>query len=670
MNDCWKGELKVCGICGEININQPGVQADVMKRMCDVMAYRGPDDQGMVFIRGDRSVETGPSGWSLPVDDGFEVALGHRRLSIIDLSPAGHQPMSNEDGTIWIVFNGEIYNFPELKEELEKKGHLFRSKSDTETIVHGYEEWDVACLKRFRGMFAFAIWDGRRRRLFLARDRLGKKPLVYWMRNGHFIFASEMKSILQAPEVGRRVNLRALHSYLALQYVPCPEGIFEGIQKLPPAHFLLYEPSGGVKVEKYWNLDFSPVEKKKEDLRELCWQIRTGLEESVRLRMISDVPLGAFLSGGIDSSIIVGLMAKQSTAPVKTFSIGFDEPEFDELSYARIISRRFATDHHEFVVRPDAIDILNKLVWHFNEPFADSSAIPTYYVAKMTKDFVTVVLTGDAGDENFAGYGRYRRAKWVATFTKLPESLRKTLMPALLRKCASLHWREKTFTRLADFMEGLTGDQARNYAEQVKIFNGKEMDNLYSDEMRGHVKRIDPFGFLVDAFQEAKTDDLVDKLLHLDIHSYLPEDLLVKVDIATMANSLEARVPFLDHTFMESVAAIPSHLKLRGTQSKFILKQAFADLLPEIVLNRKKMGFGVPVSRWFREELKGYVYDVLLDERTLRRGYFKRDAIQRLLDEHVGLRNDHSAKIWALLFLETWFRVFIDREGEGVSLHA
>jgi asparagine synthase (glutamine-hydrolysing) len=641
-----------------------------MKRMCDVMAYRGPDDEGAVFLGGNRIVETGKSGpWPSNEND-FDVALGHRRLSIIDLSPAGHQPMSNEDGTIWIVFNGEIYNFPELKGELEKKGHRFRSKSDTEAIVHGYEEWGVACLNRFRGMFAFAIWDGKRRRLFLARDRLGKKPLVYWMENGHFIFASEIKSILQAPEVERRVNLRALHRYLALQYVPCPESIFEGIRKLPPAHYLLYESSGGVKVEQYWTLDFSPVRKRKEDLRELCDQIRTGLEESVNLRLISDVPLGAFLSGGIDSSIIVGLMAKRSASPVKTFSIGFDEAEFDELSYARIISKRFGTEHHEFVVRPNAIEILNKLAWHYNEPFADSSAIPTYYVAKMTREFVKVVLTGDAGDENFAGYGRYRRAKWVSWFTRLPEMIRKACLPVLLKTCASLHWREKTFTRLADFMEGLSEDQARNYGEQVKIFNRSEMDDLYTEEMGAHVKRVDPFAFLMDQWQEAKTDDLVDKLLHLDIHSYLPEDLLVKMDIATMANSLEARVPFLDHEFMEFAAAIPSHLKLKGAQSKFILKQAFADLLPKEVVNRKKMGFGVPVSRWFRHELKDYVYDILLDERTLRRGYFKRVGIQRLLEEHVDLRNDHSAKLWALLFLETWFRVFIDREGEGASFHA
>jgi asparagine synthase (glutamine-hydrolysing) len=309
-------------------------------------------------------------------------------------------------------------------------------------------------------------------------------------------------------------------------------------------------------------------------------------------------------------------------------------------------------------------------VWHYNEPFADSSAIPTYYVAKMTKDFVKVVLTGDAGDENFAGYPRYLRSKWVASFTRLPEKMRKDLMPRLIRGCSSFHLKEKTFNRLADFMEGLSGDQARNYAEQVKIFNGKEKNGLYTEEMADHLKGVDPLVFLVDKYHEVKTDDLLEKLLYLDIQSYLPEDLLVKVDIATMANSLEARVPFLDHKFMELVAGIPSHFKLKGSKTKFILKRAFADLLPDVVLKRKKMGFGVPVARWFRNELKDYVYDVLLDDRTFRRGYFKKESIKRLLDEHVALRNDHSAKIWALLFLETWFRVFIDREGEGVSLHA
>jgi asparagine synthase (glutamine-hydrolysing) len=641
-----------------------------MKRMCDVMAYRGPDDEGAVFLGENRIVEIGRSSlWPSNKND-FEVALGHRRLSILDLSPMGHQPMTNEDRTIWIVFNGEIYNFLELKGELETKGHRFRSRSDTEVILHAYEEWGVDCLKGFRGMFAFAIWDGKRKQLFLARDRLGKKPLVYWIEKNRILFASEIKSLLQAPGIERKVNLQALHHYLTFQYIPSPESIFEGIKKLPPAHYLLYDSAGNTKIERYWTLQFSPGQKKERTLPEICDMIRTELEESVKLRLISDVPLGAFLSGGIDSSIVVGIMSKLSGCPVKTFSIGFEEGEFDELSYARLISKRFATDHHEFVVRPNAIEILNKLVWHYNEPFADSSAIPTYYVAKMTKDFVKVVLTGDAGDENFAGYGRYLRSKWVASFTRLPKKLRTGLMPTFLRRCSSLGWREKTLNRLADFMEGLSEDQALNYAEQIKIFNGMEKNDLYTEQLAKELEHVDPLAYLVEKYREVKTDDPLERLLYLDIHSYLPEDLLVKVDIATMANSLEARVPFLDHRFMEGVAAIPSHLKLKGGTTKFILKRAFSDLLPEEVLNRKKMGFGVPVSRWFRKELKGYVYEVLMDERTIRRGYFEKESIRRLLDEHVALRYDHSAKIWALLFLETWFRVFIDREGEGVSLHA
>lgn len=655
----------MCGICGEISFKSKDIKAEIVKKMCNVLAHRGPDDEGMVCIKGNRCVEMSKStGW-VSSNSGFEVALGHRRLSIIDLSEAGHQPMANEDQLIWIVFNGEIYNFLELKEDLEKKGHRFRSKSDTEVILHAYEEWDVDCLQRFRGMFAFAIWDGKRKRLFLARDRLGKKPLVYWRGNGYLLFASEIKSLLQVPRVERKVNLHALHSYLTFQYVPSPDSIFEGINKLPPAHYLLFDSTGHVKIERYWTLRFSPSNKKKVSFQDMCEGIRSELEESVRHRLISDVPLGAFLSGGVDSSTVVGIMAKLSGTPVKTFSIGFEEKEFDELSYARIISERFGTEHHEFVVRPNAIEILNKLVWHYNEPFADVSAIPTYYVARMTREFVKVVLTGDAGDENFAGYGRYLRSKWVSWFTWLPKKVRRGLIPDLLRGFSRFPWKQKTFNRLAEFMEELSENQARNYGEQMRIFSGIGKNHLYTKEMARQLVEIDSIKFLIDKYDEVETDDLLEKLLYIDIHSYLPEDLLVKVDIATMANSLEARVPFLDHKFMEHVAGIPSHLKLKGTTSKFILKRAFSDLLPEAILKRKKMGFGVPLARWFRNELKDYVYEILLDDCTIRRGYFKKESVQRLLDDHVALRYDHSPKIWALLFLETWFRVFLDREGDG-----
>lgn len=656
----------MCGICGEIDFYNKGIRPEPVKRMCDVLAHRGPDDQGMVLIRGNQYFEIKEPSELTSCRNGFEVALGHRRLSIIDLSKAAHQPMCNENGSVWIVFNGEIYNFQDLRKGLEKNGHLFKSHSDTEVILHAYEEWDVDCLNRFRGMFAFAIWDSNLNRLFLARDRLGEKPLVYFHKNGRFMFASEIKAILQAPGLERKVNLYALHHYLTYQYVPSPDTIFEGMKKLPPAHYLLYDYSGNMSIEQYWKLNFTPIQNTYDDLSELCDRIRTKLEESVKLRLISDVPVGAFLSGGVDSSLIVGMMAKLSGKPVKTFSIGFEEKDFDELSYAKLVSDHFATEHHEFVVRPNAIEILPKLVWHYNEPFADSSAIPTYYVASMTKDYVKVVLTGDAGDENFAGYGRYLRSKWVALFTKIPEKVRKDLMPAFLRIFSYFHWKEKTLNRLADFMESLSVDQARNYAEQIKIFNAKEKGDIYTEGFTKNLENIDPLDFLLQKYEEVEADDLLDKLLYVDINTYLPEDLLVKMDIATMANSLEARVPFLDHKFMELVAGIPSHLKLKGSTNKFILKKAFSDLLPEAILKRKKMGFGVPVSRWFRKELKGYVYEILLDRKALNRGYFRERAIQRLLDDHIALRYDHSAKIWALLILEIWFRVFMDREGDVV----
>ena len=450
----------MCGICGEINFNN-SVRIEPIRRMCRVLTHRGPDDEGMVFIKGNQYFEV-KNSLEFPLGkNGFEVALGHRRLSIIDLSSAAHQPMCNEDGTVWIVFNGEIYNFQEIREILVKKGHFFKSRSDTEVILHSYEEWGVECLSHFRGMFAFAIWDSNLQRLFIARDRLGKKPLVYFRQNGHFAFSSEIKALLHAPGVERRVNDTAIHDYLTYQYIPSPETIFEGINKLPPAHYLLYDRNGNLKIERYWRLNFNSTHQTQIDLQELSDRIRTELEESVKLRLISDVPLGAFLSGGVDSSLIVGIMAKLSGHPVRTFSIGFEEKDFDELSYARIVSSRFGTEHHEFVVKPNAIEILPKLVWHYNEPFADSSAIPTYYVANLTKDFVKVVLTGDAGDENFAGYPRYLRSKWVASFTKIPERLRKDLLPNLIRAFSTFGWRERTLNRLADFIESLSAGQAR-----------------------------------------------------------------------------------------------------------------------------------------------------------------------------------------------------------------
>ena len=653
----------MCGICGEIDFKNQDIRFKTLISMCEVLAHRGPDDEGIVFFKKDKILEfKGP----LPdqfAENGFLVGLGHRRLSIIDLSGTAHQPMSNEDGTIWIVYNGEIYNYKEIRNQLESKGHLFKSRSDTEVIIHAYEEWGVDCLKYFRGMFAFGLWDNRLKRLFLARDRLGKKPLVYSYRNGRFAFASELKALLQIPWIEKKINLSAIHHYLTYQYIPSPETIFEDIEKLPPAHYLLYDSNGNIKIERYWKLNFNSYEKVKGDDDAYCKVIRSNLEESVRYRLISDVPLGAFLSGGIDSSLVVGLMSKNGGTPVKTFSIGFEEQEFNELDYARIISKHFSTEHHEFIVKPNALEILPKLIWHYNEPFGDPSAIPTYYVANMTSNYVKVVLTGDAGDENFAGYPRYRRSKYVLWFTKLPEIYRKDLLSKILRTLAHSPWKQKTFNRLGDFVEMLSSHQGQNYLEQIKIFNEKEKKGIYTEEFFEKMKGENTADYLVSKYEEVDTEDPLEKLLYLDMITYLPEDLLVKVDIATMAHCLEARVPFLDHLFIEEVARIPFNLKLKGLRLKFILKKAFSDFLPEPILNRKKMGFGVPISKWLREDLKDYVFELLLSSRTIKRGYFKEEGIKRLLEDHMSMRYDHSAKIWSLIFLENWFRVFIDKKG-------
>ena len=657
----------MCGICGDVDFFRDSVEPRQIQRMCLELRHRGPDDQGMVFIRDSQSFEVDREG-PLPETMGpFHVGLGHRRLSIIDLSKAAHQPMGNEDRTFWIVFNGEIYNFKDLKKDLEKRGHRFKSQSDTEVVLHSYEEWGTDCLNRFRGMFALAIWDGRRKRLFLARDRLGKKPLVYSWKDGRLVFASEMKAILQIPGVDRSIDEDALHAYLTYQYVPAPLTIFKGIRNLPPGHYLICEAEDGVKLERYWRLPWVAEDKGPRNVSGWGHLLREELEESVKLRLISDVPLGAFLSGGIDSSVIVGLMAKHTTQPVKTFSIGFQEKTFDELSHARVVSRHFGTEHYEFVVRPNAVDLLPKLVWHYNEPFADSSAIPTYYVAKMTREHVKVVLTGDGGDESFAGYPRYRWAQWAALLMRFPEAVRRQWMPSLFRSLAGFHWKEPSLNRGADVLASLSPSEERNYLELISVFRERDKEVIYTADFAQRLKATNPQNFVAEKFRDIGPGRGLEKLLHVDLHTYLPGDLLVKMDIASMANSLEARAPFLDHVFVERAAEIPFHLKMKGRGTKFVLKKAFSDFLPPSILNRQKMGFAVPMARWFRKDLREYVSKMLLETRTLNRGYFRGEGIKRLLNEHLALRYDHSAKLWALLVLEFWFRVFVDGEEDLVS---
>jgi asparagine synthase (glutamine-hydrolysing) len=634
----------LCGICGKIyhEVDRK-VDKELIRKMSSVLRHRGPDDEG-VYLKNN-------------------VGLAHKRLSIIDLTSAGHQPMSNEDGSVWIVFNGEIYNFLDLRENLQKKGHSFSSLTDTETIIHLYEDKGVECVYDLRGMFAFAIWDENKRRLFLARDRAGKKPLVYAHTNEGLLFASEIKSLLIDPTVKKDIDYSALHHYLTYQYVPSPLTIFAGIKKLPPAHILIYERRE-IKVKRYWELSYhnklqlSSVKDYGEGFLEI-------FQEAVRIRLRSDVPLGAFLSGGIDSSLVVAMMSKLMNQPVKTFSIGFEEADYSELPFARVIARRYETDHHEFIVKPDAIEILPKLIWHYNEPFADSSAIPTFYVSKITRAYVTVALNGDGGDESFAGYERYLADKLANYYNFIPHFFREQMIKKAIDCFPHSTNRRSFLRRLKRFIRGISEVPERRYVRWICFFDNEMKDDLYTSSFKEQIENVDSVDLTVNWYKLANGETFIDRTLFVDVMSYLPEDLLVKVDIASMAHSLEARSPFLDHKVMEFAASLPSNLKLRGIEAKYLLKHTLSELLPREVLQRKKMGFGVPIDVWFRKDLKEMAYDILLDTRCTERGYFKKEAILKLLDEHVSEQYDHCYRIWALLFLELWHKMFID---ESISV--
>jgi asparagine synthase (glutamine-hydrolysing) len=632
----------MCGISGKLYFDPArSVEREILERMNAVLAHRGPDDAGIYC--------DGPIG------------LAHRRLSIIDLSPAGHQPMSNEDGTIWIVFNGEIYNFQSLRPDLLHRGHRFRSNTDTEVILHLYEDHGTDCLRFLRGMFALAIWDGPRRQLFLARDRLGKKPLSYQQDGTALRFASEVKAILQDPDVQARPDPAGISQYLTYGYVPGSGSAFQGVRKLPPGHYLTCR-DGRVEVVRYWRLRRD--QKREQSEEDWCREIVARLEEAVRLRMISDVPLGAFLSGGIDSSAVVALMSRAGAGPVKTFSIGFEEPEYDELKYARQVAERFGTEHHELVVRPDAAAILPKLAWHFDEPFADSSAVPTYYVAQMTRQYVTVALNGDAGDESFGGYDRYVANLLAASFDRWPGAglLRRAIRGGL-HLLPQIGTRTSLLYRGRRFLDGLTETPERRYARWFCHFHGDRKAELCTPEFLA-AGGEDALEVLLAAYRESDAPDFGDATLGVDAGLYLPDDLLVKVDIASMAHSLEARSPFLDHEFMEFAATIPFELKVRGRVKKYILKRALAGLLPERILHRPKMGFGVPIDHWLRHELREVAYETLLGSRAINRGYFQVRTVRRMLDEHMQGKAGWHYLLWNLLMLELWHRTYIDGDGE------
>jgi asparagine synthase (glutamine-hydrolysing) len=577
-------------------------------------------------------------------------------LAVIDLI-TGDQPIHNEDRTVWVVLNGEIYNYSELRAELETRGHSFYTRSDTEVIVHAYEEYGLDAPKRLRGMFAFALWDDRMERLLLARDRVGKKPLLYSIKDGKLVFASEFQAILRHPDVSREINQEALHLYLSFGSVPAPVTALAGIQKLEPGHLLVWS-NGEPRIERYWALDFTnKIAISEEEAGERALQM---IRDAVRARLVSDVPLGAFLSGGIDSSVVVALMSELSGGRVKTFSIGFEEDGYNELEHSRRIAERFGTDHHEFVMTPDIEEALPKLVRHYGEPYADSSALPVYYLSTLARKHVTVALNGDGGDECFGGYERYAVMRIGEQYDRLPAVLRtRVLEPAItaIPESGSTRSPFGRSRRLLSVMEVTGGER---YLKLTSVMSNTIKTELCTESFLERTSRAQPIEKLRPWFGAGRELDVVDRAMMADTAGYLPDDLLVKMDIASMAVSLEARSPFLDHYLMEFAASLPAGLKLNGLTTKYILRRGLRGLLPCQNLKRAKMGLGVPISRWFRGRLKGFLSEVILSERALRRGYFKPRVVRDIFAHHIGGRRDYGAVLWTLMMMELWHREFID----------
>src|SRR6185503_2524908 len=591
----------MCGIAGifETEATMGAVQRrEVIQRMCGVIEHRGPDDEGF-YIEGG-------------------LAIGMRRLSIIDLG-TGHQPISNEDGTVWIVFNGEIYNYRELRDDLVSRGHVFRTRTDTEVIVHLYEDQGERCVEQLRGMFSLAIWDSRQQKLFLARDRVGIKPLHYAVAGSTLIFGSEIKSILEHPAIRREVNQEAISDYLSFGYVPDPASAFRGISKLPAGHTATFR-DGRLSVRRYWDFAYQPPKSEPvQDEDYYVARLRELISESVKLRLISDVPLGAFLSGGIDSSTVVAMMARHMNRPVTTFSIGFSESSFDELQHARITARHFNTDHHEFIVTPNICRIVEDIVRHHDEPFGDVSSIPTYIVSKMAREHVTVVPSGDGGDELFAGYDRYLIDRNRERFERIPAFIRRSLM---LKASRALP--RSTYGK--NFLRNVALDGDARYIDSLSCFSDDAKRDLLSSrfgrDVNGHDSSLSFKQILASTSGER-----LERLLYLDSKTYLPGDILTKVDRMTMAHSIEARVPLLDHKLIEFVQTIPASLKLRSGTTKHILKRAMRGLIPDEIIDRPKQGFGVPVNKWFNHELRDMLQDTLSDSKTRQRGYFSHRGI-------------------------------------------
>ena len=625
----------MCGIAGIMSHGGGPVAMEDLRAMCAAMAHRGPNDEGFY--------------------QGRSVGLGMRRLSIIDLE-GGHQPVSNEDASVWVVLNGEIYNYQELRRNLEQKGHVLRTASDTETIVHLYEDYGTRCVEYLRGMFAFAVWDEKRGRLLLARDRLGIKPLFYAETGGTLAFASELKALLQLSDIERSLSWRAVNHLFTFCTTPRSESIIEGVRKLEPGRILTGSPGADVHIERYWSVCFEPDYGL--DGAYCVDRLRELVEESVKLHLASDVPLGAFLSGGLDSSSVVAAMSRTASSGVKTFSIGFQEADYDESGFARIVAGELGTDHHEMIVDPDVWEIMDDLVWYLDEPFGDSSAIPTYMVSKLAAKHVKVVLSGDGGDELFAGYDRYVVEERERRMDGLPAALRKGT--------GSIARWVPEGVKGHNFLRHFSLSGWERYLDASTLFREEEKDKLF----RADARRLMSDADAACAGRECLAGEnghWLSAVQRWDLEGYLPLDILTKVDRMSMAHSLEARVPLLDHKLVEFVAAIPPALKLRAGTTKYIFKKALRGILPDQIIDRPKQGFAAPLGRWFRGELDGFVRELLLSDGCRRRGVFDTAYVARLLSLHKK-RRDLDLKLWTLVSFELWCRKFLDRDGGGAAL--
>ena len=641
----------MCGICGVLALKGQRPDPKTLRQMVSTLEHRGPDDSGSEVI--------GPCG------------LGNTRLAIIDVSPAGHQPMHviergghrrPQKADAWIAYNGEAYNFADIRSVLLAMGHEFHSGSDTETLLRAYIQFgEDNFIKPFRGMFGLAIWDVPRQRLVLMRDRLGKKPLYYTVSDGWLVFGSEIKALLEHPAVTRRLNEALIPHYLAYGYAPSPDTLFHGIHSVPPGQMLTVDLSGGeavIRQKSYWSPPYPSGEGDQRSEQDIAGELLAHLQWAVRMRLVSDVPLGAFLSGGIDSAAVVALMSRESRKQVRTFSIGFaGEQSFDETRFARQVAARFVTEHHEFIVEPKVVDLVDELVWHHDQPFGDSSAIPTYLVSKMAREFVTVVLTGDGSDELFAGYDRFQAAVMAGYYDHLPGIAHRAIGGALSHLPQSTEY--GGLVRNANrFVSAAARPLSERYLSWVRYVPGRWVGALLGEEAERSVQQHYQAQF--PSGEHTASGDVVGQLLDVNLRTYLVDDLLVKADRTSMAVSVEARSPFLDHQLVQFVSAIPTGLKLHWGTSKYILKRALRGVLPDKIIDRKKHGFGVPVGSWFRGDLSDYLRSVLLSERSRARGIWQVEALEEMIEAHMSASVDLGQALWTLLTFELWMQRYFD----------